>query len=341
MVCMKENNFAIMRFEKIKTQVSMTKSYNHNYRRFTKENANNFSNVDLSKIHLDKELIPDYPGYDYSVAWQKRYDDMEFYKNNTLRKDAVRALEFMMTFSADMTGKVDVDEWARINIIFIQEVFGRENVASVRLHLDESVPHLHIIVWPIVNDKRGERFCADHYIGDSIILRQLQSKYAADMEPFGLCRGISGMGQKHKSMSYLQGKLDAELKKVDELTEVQKNMFGRNESANSYAERIVPLLMALFKRNQELEAEVQRLRAVQREIINKDKHYQELKDNLNAIQPSPEDIENALLGRKIMKMITEHPEEKVRDFYKKITKDAKIWAEKQIEKDKPNFNYGE
>lgn len=96
-------------------------------------------------------------------------------------------------------------------------MFGKENVVSAVLHLDESTPHIHATVVPIVRGERRKakqeqaknkgkrtyrkkkdapRLCADDVMSRPK-LKEYQTTYAETMAKFGLARGIDGSEAKH------------------------------------------------------------------------------------------------------------------------------------------------
>lgn len=96
-------------------------------------------------------------------------------------------------------------------------MFGKENVVSAVLHLDESTPHIHATVVPIVTGERRKarqeqvknsgkrtyrkkkdtpRLCADDVMSRPK-LKEYQTTYAETMAKFGLARGIDGSEAKH------------------------------------------------------------------------------------------------------------------------------------------------
>lgn len=324
-----------MHIEKYKTHVSMTKSYNHNYRQLTsrtvrEDGVDNFANIDFNRIALNKELIDTYSRKDYALTFDEKFANMEYYKTNTLRKDAVRGLEVMLTMSPEMAEKINVNDWAKANVEWLQNTFGVDNVESAMLHLDESTPHIHGFVLPIV----AGRFCADKILGDRTKLIKLQNSYAKAMEPFGLDRGIAGTHAKHKKVSKMHGELNASIEKIDKIAAVQKNSLGKTESAQAYSERIMPILEELISRNNELERENVRLKKIQKVIIDKDKFYSNIKENLQSIEIDDETLKKAILGQCVYKIMTEHPDKRVRESFEKYVDLAIKWNEKQNELEK-------
>lgn len=47
-----------------------------------------------------------------------------------------------------------LDEWCNDNIDWLQETFGKENVVSAVLHMDEKTPHIHATVVPVASGER-------------------------------------------------------------------------------------------------------------------------------------------------------------------------------------------
>lgn len=109
-----------------------------------------------------------------------------------------------------------LNEWCKDNIEWLQDTFGKNNVASAILHLDEKTPHIHATVVPIVASKRRKaksednngkkkyrkkpkdtvRFCADDVMTRNN-LERFQNTYAKKMEKYDLQRGIKGSDSRH------------------------------------------------------------------------------------------------------------------------------------------------
>lgn len=97
-----------------------------------------------------------------------------------LRKDHVQALEFVI--SLPINTSVDLMSYFEASTNWLMQVFGREFVLSVIMHVDEQAPHIHALVLPITNG---------HYDGGAPIkptrLRMLVEDFAEVVgKPFGL-----------------------------------------------------------------------------------------------------------------------------------------------------------
>lgn len=50
-----------------------------------------------------------------------------------------------------------MSEWINVNIRWLETTFGKENLVSCVLHMDEKTPHLHATIIPIVTTERKRR----------------------------------------------------------------------------------------------------------------------------------------------------------------------------------------
>lgn len=70
----------------------------------------------------------------------------------------VRALQVMLSGTHEDTQRVQaagkLDEWCYGNLKWLQDTFGKDNVVSAVLHMNEKTPHIHATVVPIVSGER-------------------------------------------------------------------------------------------------------------------------------------------------------------------------------------------
>lgn len=129
---------------------------------------------------------------DYAASAQEKLDD--YSKENTIRKDAVVTIEYLLTASPEFFepgSKPQRDErlknWCDAQIEFMKEKHGAENILCMYLHLDEKTPHIETYVLPI--DPKGKLNCR-HFLNGAKALSALQTSYADHNKPFGLQRGL-------------------------------------------------------------------------------------------------------------------------------------------------------
>jgi len=164
--------FCIMRMEKIKSSGSLRRAAMHNTRERPPLNAD--------PLRREENWVRGGSVDEVMKAYQERLPEK-------VRKNAVHAVELVMTASSDFQGNwrdylVDCDRWA-------ESLFGKENVLSVAHHLDERTPHTQILVMPLKDGKLN----AKHFIGGSRDrMAELQDDFYKEVGwPSGLMRGQS------------------------------------------------------------------------------------------------------------------------------------------------------
>lgn len=179
------------------------------------------ANADKNRTHLNENLI-DYPKgvENRTQAIQHRIETAGIKRK--VGNNQVRALQVMLSGTHEDMQRIQeagkLDEWNKDNIKWLQDTFGKENVVSAVLHLDEKTPHIHATVVPIVTGKRRKakseenngkkkyrkkatdtvRLCADDVMTRDN-LERFQDSYAEKMQKYGLERGVRGSEARHIS----------------------------------------------------------------------------------------------------------------------------------------------
>lgn len=124
------------------------------------------------------------------------------------RKNSVVALEYVVALSGNPQEKTQIKKNYEIGG-FLSDATkwvaerhgGMQNLVAVSQHFDESNPHAHIVVLPIVEkvvkwkNQKGEgervenRLCARDFTGNKDLLSALQDQYHAFVEPYGAKMG--------------------------------------------------------------------------------------------------------------------------------------------------------
>ncbi len=190
--------FAILRAEKVKTMAGVAGRDAHNER--TRETPN----ADPERAHLNERLVG---SGDTDGDVQARLDEAA--AKRTIRKDAIRAIEYMATTTPghfDPTDRDTIRAWAMQTVRWAQERHGAENVVAAHLHLDEVTPNLHIMVVPI-NDKG--LLSSGSYIDGKAALRRMHDTYHEAVAHFGLERGERGSKRTHLTMQQMYARTEA------------------------------------------------------------------------------------------------------------------------------------
>lgn len=177
-------------------------------------------NADESRTHLNRELIKFPDGVENRTqAIQHRLDTAGLTRK--IGNNQIRAIRILLTGTHEdmerITNEGKLDEWCNDNLKYLADTFGKENIVSAVLHMDEQTPHIHATLVPIVKGDRKRRkkeeqvkkryrkkptntirLCADD-IMTRLKLKSYQDTYAIAMAKYGLQRGIDGSVARHKS----------------------------------------------------------------------------------------------------------------------------------------------
>ena len=202
------------------------------------------SNADEERTHLNRRLI-EYPDgiHTRTQAIQHRLETAGLTRK--VGKNQVRAIRIMLSGSPDdmqrIVRKGRLDEWCTDNMKYLAATFGKENIVSADLHLDETSPHIHATLVPIITTERKRkkqeeraikryrmksatrpRLCADEVMS-RVKLKGYQDTYAAAMAKYGLQRGVEGSEARHVDTQqfYQEVKAMTDTLKAD-VTELQK-----------------------------------------------------------------------------------------------------------------------
>ena len=193
-------------------------------------------NADPSRTHLNRELIKFPDGVrNRTQAIQHRLDTAGLKRK--IANNQVRAIRILLTGTHEDMMQIEkngkLDDWCQDNIDWLRKTYGSDNVVSVVLHMDESTPHLHATVVPIVQTERqrkkkeqevkrtyrkkapAPRLCADDVMSRAN-LKRYQNTYAEAMQKYGLQRGIEGSEAQHISTHEYYRSLMAQGKDIQE-----------------------------------------------------------------------------------------------------------------------------
>ena len=118
------------------------------------ERTVNPANADPERKYLNRNLI-EYPNgmETRTQAIQHRIETAGIKRK--ISHNQVRALHVMLSGTPEDMQRIQaegkLDEWCRDNIRWLQDTFGKNNVVSAVLHMDEKTPHIHATVVPIVS----------------------------------------------------------------------------------------------------------------------------------------------------------------------------------------------
>lgn len=198
-------SYLVARMQKMKVG-NLGGAYRHNERVF--ENHSN-KDIDTSRSHLNYELTD----RDRSVSYEKQIKDYVNEKKSSkraIRKDAVLCDEWIITSDKDFFERLDQEQtraFFETAKNYFAERYGLENIAYASVHLDESTPHMHMGVVPMVDGKLSSK--AVFTREELKVIQEELPKYMNE-QGFELSRGQLGSDKKHLSVADYKAKIGKE-----------------------------------------------------------------------------------------------------------------------------------
>ena len=184
--------------------------------------------IDKSRTHLNYHTLPHEKKYLAFI--DKRIKELA--PKRKIKDDTVLITSFILGSDKEFFDGISPEAQKRFFddcTEFFAERYGKENVVSAVVHLDESTPHLHFNLMPVT----GGRLCAKELF-DRSALRELQTDfYEVVGKKYGLKRGKEGSTAKH---------LDTVAFKAKKMTEAAEEKIREAEEAQTAAKPVKELL---------------------------------------------------------------------------------------------------
>ena len=175
--------YAIMRCKKLSSFGTVAAALKHCYRERDTPNAD--PQLTPQNTHLAAASTDQAMGRLREMLPEKR------------RKDAVLAVEYVMTASPDWWKQANQEQQAAFfarSQRWLADKYGADRIITASIHRDEKSPHMSAFVIPLTQDRR---LSAKEFIGDRKKMSQDQSTFAAAVAELGLHRGIEGSKARH------------------------------------------------------------------------------------------------------------------------------------------------
>ena len=290
-------SYAIVRNEKL-TRTEVNGKGTHNDRK-SKNHTN--KDIDPTKTHLNYYIKKN------ELTYTKEFD--KYLKENNvkghLRSNSIIMCQMIFTSDQVFFDKIGEKETKRYfyecyKFICNYKNLGEKNVISAVVHLDEGVPHMHLMFVPVVHtkDKDGndiDKICARDFWKGRDSYRKLQDTYFNHVKSkgFNLERGmfVEDTDRKHytieeykKITNYENTKkvlkeFKLEIPKVPGINEISKFSIKRDEKI--LKEIIKPkddLIKELYKDNLSLHKELSK----QSKVVDEAVKYQKERDKIIA-----------------------------------------------------------
>jgi len=182
--------FATFNVQKIKSVQELNNRYRHNARKCLKSNKD----IDVSKIHLN--VSNDVDAYSVVSCRIKEINKIRKSKGaRSLRSDTVPAVEVSLGASGEFWKDATEGqklEWLDTNLTWLNDYY-KDSGKVVRwdYHLDETNPHLHVIIIPETIDPKGlPTLSAKKLVGNAQDMEDARTSHAEANKVFGLERGV-------------------------------------------------------------------------------------------------------------------------------------------------------
>lgn len=146
------------------------------------------SNPDIDTDRSDQNVVF-FKTEDITDDVKKRIADIQSRQKRKIRCDAPVAIEYMITASPEAMARLSKQEQERYFaecLSFVEARHGVGNRLSAVLHLDETTPHLHMLVFP---EREGKLDAKSFFKLPA--LTALQDEFAIKVgKQFGLERGV-------------------------------------------------------------------------------------------------------------------------------------------------------
>ena len=288
-------SYAIVRNEKL-TRAEVNGKGTHNDRK-----AKNHTNKDIdpTKTHLNYYIKKN------ELTYTKEFD--KYLKENNLqghlRSNSIIMCQMIFTSDQVFFDKIGEQETKRYfdecyKFICSYKNLGEKNIISAVVHLDEGVPHMHLMFVPVVHTKEKDgndidKICARDFWKGRDSYRKLQDAYFNHVKSkgFDLERGmfVEDTDRKHytveeykKITNYENTKkvlkeIKLEIPEVPNINEISKFSIKRDEKI--LKEIIKPkddLIKELYKDNLSLHKELSK----QSKVVDEDVKYQKERDKI-------------------------------------------------------------
>ena len=230
--------YCFMSIKKIKTASQLSGVYRHNYRK------GEVINADPSKAHLNEELLNRDDALTFADEFRNRINQSDYYKHHKIRKDNVRALEIVTTFSKVDAEYVNIEQWKKDNVEWLKNTFDtpeNDNVVSVMYHGDENGNvHCHAVVIPI--DEEG-KLNAKKWTGGAKVMTVHQNSYYQYVgKRHNLKRGLLNSKARHEDIKKFYTELNQAL-------DVKAPSPEKDEDIGHYFQRINKVVEDLSIKN--------------------------------------------------------------------------------------------
>ena len=287
-------SYAIIRNEKL-TRVEAQGAYIHNARR-SKRHTN--KDIDNTRTHLNFYCKKNEQTYIKEFDRIKKEYDLKGH----IRSNSIILCEMMITSDNEFFDKIGLEETKRYfkesyKFVCNYKNLGEKYIVSAVVHLDETVPHMHLIYIPVIHtkDKEGnliDKICARDFWRGRDSYRQLQNAFFEYItsKGFDLERGlpIEETGAKHEKIENLKkitnfentkkvlDNIKLELPETPNINDIKLIKLNREKVENEIIKPKDKLINELYQENRILHKELSKQMKLVDKAIKYEKERKEI-----------------------------------------------------------------
>ena len=295
--------------------------------------------IDHSKTYLNYNLAPEHKGMTDYEFMKKRCEEFKVLK----RKDVNWLVSWVITMPADYTGNKAL--FFREAYNFMENRYGKDNVVSAYVHLDETSPHMHFCFVPVIFDKKKQEYKVNaKKCINKVELKQIHPEMQEYLEnklqtKVNILNGATAEGNKTieqlKKEEKIKQKVISELIKnpTEEIKKLVIEQIPEEQKENIIAEEIENV-------KEELKKDPDFIQICQNKAMSENEELEDLEiqiENLNGkrdyIEESIAELE--IQHKKQRKTLAEEFEREKQKYNARIIEMQNTTIEQ--EKDKPSF----
>lgn len=307
-------SYAIIRNEKL-TRVEAQGAYIHNARR-SKGHTN--KDIDTTKTHLNFYCKKNKQTYIKEFDRIKKEYDLKGH----IRSNSIILCEMMITSDKEFFDKIGLKETKRYfkesyEFVCNYKNLGEKYIVSAVVHLDETIPHMHLVYIPVIHtkDKEGneiDKICARDFWRGRDSYRDLQNEFYKYItsKGFDLERGlpIEETGAKHQKIEELKKitnfentkkvleNVKLELPEIPNINDIKLIKLNKEKVENEIIKPKNELIQELYQDNIRLHRGLSK----QAKVVNEAEKYQKERDKIIA--------DNKELNSKVKEIESEYKE---------------------------------
>jgi uncharacterized protein YcgL (UPF0745 family) len=304
-----------MNIEKVSNVGALGVKYNHNMRTNPNEDL---SHIDSTKTYLNHDIVNVNNTY-YRDLVMGRIEEVSVMCGHNIkkRKDAVIALSVYIAYThgAEKTNGFTIEEWEQAVYHWLCNYFGKDNVVSAYVHLDESSPHIHAIVVPVTPDLR---LCAKDFTGGRKKLSQIHRSLGETFGKPPFCMEMPKQNVKKASHTSVRAFYD----EINQIDNYELPVKEQEEGLDAYLDRLLRYVKKKEYKNlaerKHLEEQISHLQADFRSLWINYRQAINLQQYLTRTLGNKEDVDRELLNlyqlehypREVLTKLTEKFDEK-------------------------------